>query len=1042
MTTLFYRNFRLLILAILIIVVWGTSSFFTLPRLEDPELTSRLAVITTFWPGADAERVETLITEKIEAELSEIEEIKNYDSTSRAGTSIIQIELLDSVEAINADTIWLRIREQLNQVDAQLPAGTSKPRLEELEVKAYAMITALTWEQDTEPNYAILTRLSELLKDELLALPGTEKVAEIGNPQEEIVVEIDAAQLASIGITPQQLSAQIQQSDAKVSSGLFRGQNNDLLLEVDSDLDSLERIRNIPISFSNQGQFTRLSDIAEVRKTIAEPPNELALINGRPASTLAAFVESDYQIDSWARSAEAVIEKFRKELGQGLKLEIIFNQSNYIETRLKSLILNLLMSGILVFGITVFLMGWKSAIVVGLALPLSSCMVLGMMKFLNVHLNQMSITGLIVALGLLIDTAIIVVDEVTKNMVSGLEAETAINKAINHLFLPLTASTLTTALAFLPIVLMPGTGGEFVGGIGISVILAVISSLLFSLTIGSGLAGKLYNRYHHHSHNFQQKWWQTGFTNSYLAELYQITLRSIFSTPWLGILLGLTLPIIGLIQVGNLPKQFFPPVDRDQLQIELELPALSSIEKTKNTATEIRKLILKNPEIEELQWFLGRSSPRYFYNITSGRQAANYAQGFLQLNSIAKSELVNKLQAEVDTAFPETQILIRKLEQGPPFDAPVAMRIYGPNLKRLQELGEQARSLLVQVPNLTHTRDTLSEIRPQLQLQVNEEEVRLAGLDRASLSQQLETSLEGNLGGSIIEDTEELPVRVRVSNAKRGDVSKITSLDLQPTNSSLNQNRFSATDTIPLSALAELELQPEFSVIRRRNGRRVNLIQGFIAAGVLPSEVLQGWQQRLNDSNFELPSGYWLEVAGESEQQGNSEANLFSTLPLVFLLATSILVLSLNSFRATAIIGIVAISAIGLGFFSLWLFGYPFGFMSLIGTFGLVGVAINDSVVVLAAILEDPEASTGNRRAIRQVVMGSTRHVVATTLTTMIGFVPLLVQGGSFWPPLAVAIAGGVGGSTLVALYLVPCCYLLLVNFGRSQESGVRSQNK
>ena len=483
MTTIFYRNFRLLILAILIILTWGISSFFTLPRLEDPELTSRVAVITTFWPGADAERVETLITEKIEAELSEIEEIKDYDSTSRAGTSLINIELLDSVEAINADTIWLRIREQLNQVDAQLPAGTTKPRLEELEVKAYAMITALTWEQDTEPNYAILTRLSELLKDELLALPGTEKVAEIGNPQEEIVVEIDAAQLASIGLTPQQLSAQIQQSDAKVSSGLFRGQNNDLLLEVDSDLDSLERIRNIPISFSNQGQFTRLGNIAEVSKTIAEPPSELALINGRPASTLAAFVESDYQIDSWARSAEAAIEKFRQELGQGLKLEIIFNQSNYIETRLKTLILNLLISGMLVFGITVFLMGWKSAIVVGLALPLSSCMVLGMMKFLNVHLNQISITGLIVALGLLIDTAIIVVDEVTKNMVSGLKAETAINKAINHLFMPLTASTLTTVLAFLPIVLMPGTGGEFVGGIGLSVICAVISSLLFSLIL-------------------------------------------------------------------------------------------------------------------------------------------------------------------------------------------------------------------------------------------------------------------------------------------------------------------------------------------------------------------------------------------------------------------------------------------------------------------------------------------------------------------------------------------------------------------------------
>ncbi|NER01460.1 MAG: efflux RND transporter permease subunit [Okeania sp. SIO3C4] len=274
-----------------------------------------------------------------------------------------------------------------------------------------------------------------------------------------MVVEIDAAQLASIGLTAQQLSAQIQQSDAKVSSGQFRSQNNDLLLEVDSDLDSLERIRNIPISFSNQGQFTLLGDIAEVRKTIAEPANELALINGHPASALAVFVKSDYQIDLWAKSAEAAIEKFRQELGQGLKLEIIFNQNNYIQARFNSLMLNLLVTGILVFGITVFLMGWKSATVVSLALPLSSCMVLGMMKLLNVSVNQTSIIGLIVALGLLIDTAIIVVDRITKNIVSGLRTETAINDAFNHLFLPLTASTLTTALAFLPIVLMSGPGG-------------------------------------------------------------------------------------------------------------------------------------------------------------------------------------------------------------------------------------------------------------------------------------------------------------------------------------------------------------------------------------------------------------------------------------------------------------------------------------------------------------------------------------------------------------------------------------------------------
>lgn len=1031
MTTLFYRNFRLLILAILIIITWGISAFFTLPRLEDPELVSRQAVVTTFLPGADAERVETLVTEKIEAELSEIEEIKNYESTSRAGSSIIQIELLESVEERDADPIWLRIREQLNQAAVELPPGTSKPRLKELEVKAYALIAALIWEQDGEPNYAIINRLSELLKDEFLELQGTEKVEIFGNQNEEIVVDIDAMQLASIGITAQQLSAQIRQSDAKVSAGQLRNQNNDLLLEVDSDIDSIERIQSIPISFSDRGQFAQLGDFAEVRKTIAQPPKELTLVNGLPASTVAVFVESDYQIDRWATAAEAAIAKFRTQLGQGLKLEIIFNQSNYIETRLNSLISNLLISGLLVFGITVFLMGWKSAIVVGLALPLSSCMVLGLMGWLDIPLHQMSITGLIVALGLLIDTAIIVVDEVSQNILSGLKPETAITQAIHHLFMPLMASTLTTVLAFVPIVIMPGPSGEFVGSIGISVILAVTSSLFLSITINSALAAKLFQSFDDNSRkNIKHKWWKRGFSNSYLTQIYQFSLRSIFSYPLLGVLLGVILPITGLIQISNIPEQFFPPVDRDQVQIELELPALTSIEKTKNTALEIRELILKHPEINELQWFLGRSAPRYYYNLKAGReQYSNFAQGFLQLNSIATSDLVNTLQTEVDAAFPEAQILIRQLEQGPPFDAPVELRIYGPNLNRLQQLGEQARALLAQVPKVTHTRDTLSEIRPQLKLLVDEEAVRLAGLDRTAVSQQLETLLEGSLGGSMLEDTEELPVRVRVSNAQRGDVSQITSLDLQATGSSLNQNRLSTTDTIPVSALAEVELEPEFSVIKRRNGRRVNLIQGFIASGVLPSEILTKWQQQLNDSGFELPSGYWWEIAGESEKQGDAKSGLFSTVPIILLLSASILVLSLNSFRAASIIGLVAICAVGLGFFSLWLFGYPFGFMSLIGTFGLVGLAINDSVVVLAAILEDPEASTGNRRATRKVVMRSTRHIIATTLTTMIGFVPLLLEGGGFWPPLAVAIGGGVGGSTLIALYLVPCSYLLLANF-------------
>ncbi|MGF1491376.1 MAG: efflux RND transporter permease subunit [Microcoleaceae cyanobacterium] len=1026
MTTLFYRNFRLLILTILIVLLWGIVSFFTLPRLEDPELVPRVAVVKSFFPGADEERVEALVTERIEPKLDEIEEIKSYESTSRASSSIIDIELLDRVQQSEVDVIWSRVRDQLGQAAVELPPGATEPELDELEVRAYALITALTWEQDDPPNYAILNRLAETFEDELSGLPGTEEVDIFGEPTEEITVEIDPVQLTTLGLTAESLSDQIRQSDAKVSAGQFRSEQNEFSLEVESELDSLERVQNIPIQFGNQGQFTRLGDIATVQKSITDPPGELTVIGGKPAITLAVFVESDYQLDQWAKAAEQVTEEFRQQLGTGLDLQVIFNQSRYVETRLRDLLFNLFLSGLLVFGVTLIMMGWRSAIVVGLALPLSSCMVLGLMRWLEIPLHQMSVTGLIVALGLLIDTAIVVVDEVSHFLQDGEKPERAIAKTIRHLLFPLLASTLTTILAFYPIAAMPGSGGEFVGTIGVSVILAVSSSLFLSLTIGATLAAKLNQTASGHAHpnNARVPWWRYGFANPQLTQLYRSSLRGLFRYPVLGILLGIILPFLGFAQVAGLPQQFFPSVDRDQLQLEFELPATASIDQTQALALQARQLILDHPEVQDVHWFLGRSAPRYYYNLASGReQSANYAQGYIQLNSIAQSDFIQTLQTEVDIAFPQARVLVRPLEQGPPFDAPVELRIYGPDLEQLRFLGEEYRNLLTQVPNVTHTRDSLSEVQPQLLFQIDETEARLAGLDYGSISQQLNTFLEGDSGGSIVEETEELPVRVRISNTQRGDVEQITSLDLQSVTPGLNQNRLNSIDTIPLSALGAVELQPEPSGITRRNGQRVNVVQGFIDAGVLPSQVLSGWLEKLAQAELQLPPGYWTEIAGEAEQQGDSQAAIFSTVPIVLAIAASVLVLSLNSFRSTLIIGGVAICSVGLGFFGLALFGYPFGFMSLIGTFGLVGIAINDSVVVLAALQEDPEASLGNRRAAREVVIRATRHVIATTLTTMVGFVPLLLGGGGFWPPLAVAIAGGVGGATLLALYFVPCSY-------------------
>ena len=609
------------------------------------------------------------------------------------------------------------------------------------------------------------------------------------------------------------------------------------------------------------------------------------------------------------------------------------------------------------------------------------------------------------------------------------------------------SSTLTTVLAFLPIALLPGSTGEFVGTIAITVIVAVCCSLFISLTIIPTFSVQLHryrdNRENNHKSKIKKlSWLQNGIFIPILNRLYRRTVKFIIAKPVLSIFLALLIPIIGFIQAGSLEQQFFPAADRDQLQIQLELPASASLTKTQTLITEIRQKILNNPEVTDVHWLLGSSIPAFYYNLVGGKeQQANYAQALVQLNSLASTFITKKLQSELDKAFPSARIIVRQLEQGPPFDAPVEMRIYGSNIETLQSLGEQVRQILVEIKDVTHTRASLDEIQPQIEFQVDEEQARLAGLNRTTIAQQLDNSLEGVIGGSILEGNEELPVRVRLGNQERGNLSQISSLDLLANSASINREGNNPLAAIPLSSLGKVQLKPELAQITRYNGQRVNTVQGFLNAGVLPAEILSKFEAKLADFKLSLPPNYRFEFGGEQEQRNDALGGLVSTMGVLIILMIATLVLSLASFQLAGVIGIVAVASFGLGLFSVWLFGYPFGFNPIIGTVGLIGVAVNDSIVVLSAISNHPIAKTGNPKAIQKVVLHSTRHVLTTTVTTAIGFVPLLLSGGEFWPPLAVAIAGGVVGATLLALYFVPAAYYLIKSrLGKKRFAGRRGE--
>ena len=404
--------------------------------------------------------------------------------------------------------------------------------------------------------------------------------------------------------------------------------------------------------------------------------------------------------------------------------------------------------------------------------------------------------------------------------------------------------------------------------------------------------------------------------------------------------------------------------------------------------------------------------------------AANYAQGIVTTRSKETvKQLIRELQRDLDRQFPQTQLVVTQFGQGPPISAPIQYRIYGPSIARLQEIGEQVRLLLQQHPGVLHTQVTMPRGKPKLWIDADENAVRLAGLSLSDVSRQLQGNLEGSIGGSILEGIEELPVRVRLPQAGRDNIMAIRSTNLV----SPSGDRW-----IPLAAVARAELRPEIGEIGRKDGIRCNTIKGYVKNDALPIDVTREVLGQLDASGFELPPGYRLEIGGDSEEEAGAIGNLKTYVPVLVTLTVATLILVFRSVALSIVLASVAVLSVGPGLLSTWLFGFPISFNTILGSLGLIGVALNDNIVVLAAIRANPLARAGDHEAIVEEISDSTRHILSTTLTTAGGFIPLILAGGDFWPPLAVVIAGGVIGATLIALLYIPATYVLLKGLQRT----------
>jgi multidrug efflux pump subunit AcrB len=534
--------------------------------MEDPVVGEWFGRVSVEFPGATAERVEALVAEPLESELREVEDVNSVETTAQPEGAILLLELKQTTTDL--DQAWERVRERLSQVAPTLPQGVSEPQLDEIDLRVYALIVALTWDSPTPVNYGILNRLSQDLSNQLRSLGAVENIDYWARPQEEIQVQVNPTALASVGLTPQQLSQQIRLSDAKTSAGVLRTARTDLLIEATTELDSLEQVRQIPLQVGPNGnQLLRLGDVAEVNKGIQLPPSELAVVNGQPGIALAVLIEPEQRIDQWSQFAYGKLNEFQQahpEVG----VQILLDQNQYVSQRLSGLLGNLLWGALWVIASTGLLMGLKSALAIGLSLPLSTLMVLGAMQLLGIPLHQISVTGLVVALGMLIDNAIVVVDEMQHQQEQGLSTSQAIAKTVRYLTVPLLASTLTTVLTFLPIALLPGDIGEFLKTIATSVILALLSSLVLSLTLIPALNGwlqrlwgnpKLSATHYRNGSPFYLIWINRGISFGFVTRLYRKLLNLSLSQPLITLMVALIVPITGFMVAGSLEEQFFPP---------------------------------------------------------------------------------------------------------------------------------------------------------------------------------------------------------------------------------------------------------------------------------------------------------------------------------------------------------------------------------------------------------------------------------------------------------------------------------------------------
>jgi multidrug efflux pump len=993
------RNRSVVLFAILASVLAGTYAYLNLGRAEDPSFVIKTMVIQAAWPGATADEMQRFVAEPVEKRLQELETLDFVRTYSQPGATVLQVQLKDSTREPAASDTWYDIRKKVGDMASELPDGVIGPFFNDEYGDVFSAVYMLTGE---EASRADLKRQAEALRSRLLDIQDVGKVALFGDLEERLFVEISHRRLATLGIAPQQIFDAVTAQNAMASAGAFETDADTIRLHVSGGLTGADALSEVPISA--EGRIVRLGDIATIRRDYEDPASFLIEHEGLPAVGVGVAMAENANVLALGEELALTLDAFRADLPLGIDVAQIADQPEVVEESVGEFVTAFAEALGIVLLVSFLALGWRTGIVVALSVPIVLAIVFVIMLTLGMNLDRITLGALIIALGLLVDDAIIAIEMMVVKMEQGYDRIQAAGFAWESTAFPMLTGTLVTAAGFLPVGFAQSTAGEYAGNIFWVVGIALIVSWFVAVIVTPYLGYQLLPaRAGHHE-------------GGYDGRLYRMLRRGIeFSLRARWLVIALTAGALGaaIVGMGFVQQQFFPTSARPELFIETRMPEGTSIAATAEAAREATAIIADDPDVAYSTVYVGEGSPRFFLALNPALPNTNFALTVIMTNGIEARERVKaKLeQAIAEGAVPQARLRVDRLNFGPPVGFPVQFRVNGPDPMVVREIAGQVREVMKANPNTVDVQYDWNEQVKSIDLSLDQDRIRALGLSSEQISQTLATLIDGLKISEYREGTELIDVIVRAAPEERASLDALEDLTVMTPSGA----------AVPLSQLATISYGYEEPILWRRNRDMVLTVRSDVVAGVQAPTVTNEILPQLEAIRTALPFGYTIETGGAIEESAKANEALFKVFPVMFLAMLSLLMIQLKSFSKLALVFSTAPLGIVGAVAALLVFDAPFGFVALLGVIALAGMIMRNTVILVDQIDHDLAEGRAPWDAVVESTVRRARPVVLTALAAILAMIPL--ARSVFWGPMALSIMGGLIVATVLTLFFLPALY-------------------